>query len=193
MLKCWAVDVEQLLHEPPPVGKNELVWGRSGRDMTWYRLWQMKCCWQNLLCSVAIPHITKLDAPQKVSQDRDLLIWTTHNGSDAQHVPQWICYSRLLFLIVLMKTAIHLFLWNKPMLCMFWTAWTKHFYLLHPKSPQCSLAFRLCPFLSCQCIFVYQSRLSAGSTGKSSIIMDRAHACVMLWKGGLNYVCIMYL
>lgn len=42
-------------------------------------------------------HITQslnLSCEKGRFKDRDLIIWTTHNGSDAQHVPQWICYSR---------------------------------------------------------------------------------------------------
>lgn len=164
----------------------KMSWCEADLAGTWYRLWQIKCCWQNLLCSVAIPHNTKLDAPlwkRSLLRLRSAYMnysqWKRCTACSTEYM---IWYdSRFLFLCVLMKAAIHLFLWNKPMLCMFWTAWTKHF------------GFRLRLFLSCQCIFVYQSRLSAGSTGKSSIIMDRVYACVMLWKGRLNYVCIMYL
>lgn len=108
-------------------------------------------------------HITQslnLSCEKGRFKDRDLIIWTTHNGSNAQQCSTVDMLLSFLFLCVLMKAVIHLSLWNKPMLCMFWTAWTKHLYLLHPKSPQCSLGFRLCPFLSCQFLCISEPFIS---------------------------------
>lgn len=120
-----------MIHHP----LEKMSWCEADLAGTWYRLWQIKCCWQNPLCSVAIPHNTKLEAPLR---ERSLL----RLRSDYLNYSQWkqctersTVESRFLFLCVLMKAVIHLSLWNKLMLCMCWTAWTKHLYLLHLKSP----------------------------------------------------------
>lgn len=41
----------------------KMSWCEADLAGTWYRLWKIKCCWQNPLCSGAIPHNTKLEAP----------------------------------------------------------------------------------------------------------------------------------